>query len=290
MLYHKVPLVRLYSLIHLTLLFAPFQHQNQMKLRAGQVPPPGVPQSARYSLPNGVPGPVSSLPGTHINGIGPGGQPSLSAPHPYGPAHPSAQPNGIPGPPPPPPGAPGQPFPGGMGGRPPLGPQQRLPNGPQYQSPTIAPSPQSHGNPPQPPAGAMGQLGRSPHMNSINRTAMPPPNGPQHPQGPGPGSAHPTPTPSYMQVGRPPSSHDISSQNPMNPHRSPAMPGRMPPGHDRSHMENQIDAELGSYPPEVIGDAKRHAGLGDRDTQSLSIDEKVCCVYYSAVAYLRSVV
>jgi hypothetical protein len=39
-------------------------------------------------------------------------------------------------------------------------------------------------------------------------------------------------------------------------------------------MDN-IDAEFGTYPPEVISDAKRHAGLGDRDTQSLSPEEKV---------------
>jgi len=215
-----------------------------------------------------------------MNGIGPGGQPpSLSGPPPYGPANPPGQPNGIPGPPQPPPGAPGQPFPGGMAGRPPLGPQQRLPNGPQYRSPTIAPSPQAQGNPPQPPAGAMAQLGRSPHMSTVNRAAMLPPNGPQHPQGPGPGSAHPTPTLSYQQLGRPPSRHDIS-QNQMNPHQSPAMvAGRIPPGQDRSHMDSALlDNELASYPPEVIGDAKRHAGLSDRDLQSLTTEEKVRCL------------
>ncbi|KAF8475290.1 hypothetical protein DFH94DRAFT_118906 [Russula ochroleuca] len=250
------------------------KHQNQLKLRAGQVPPPGVPQSARYPLPNGVPGPPLSA--SHINGIGPGGQPpSLSGPPPYGSANPGAQPNGIPGPPPAPPGAPGQPFPGGMTGRPPLGPQQRPPNAPQYRSPTIAPSPQ--GNPPQPPSGAMSQLGRSPHMNNINRSGMLPPNGLQHPQGPGPGpgSAHPTPTLSYQQLGRPPSSHDVSSQNPMNPHRSPALAGRMPPGQDRSHIDNAVDAELSTYPPDLLGEARRQANLGDRDVQSLTTDEKV---------------
>ena len=216
-----------------------------------------------------------------MNGIGPGGPPpSLSGPPPYGPANPPGQPNGIPGPPPAPPGAPGQPFPGGMT-RPPLGPQQRLPNGPQqFRSPTMAPSPQAQGNPSQPPSGAMAQLGRSPHLSTVNRAAMPPPNGPQHPQGPG--SAHPTPTLSYQQPGRPPSSHghDISSQNPMDPHRSPALvAGRIPPGQDRSHMDNALDNELASYPPELLGDAKRHAGLSDRDPQSLTTDDKVCRVW-----------
>jgi hypothetical protein len=180
----------------------------------------------------------------------------------------------MPGPPPSHPGAPGQPFPGGMGGRPP-GPQQRLPTGPQqFRSPTMAPSPQAQGNPSQPPAGAMAQLGRSPHMSTVNRAAMPPPNGSQHPQGPG--SAHPTPTLSYQQLGRPPSSHGISSQNPMNPHRSPALvAGRIPPGQDRPHMDSALDNELASYPADVLGDAKRHAGLGDRDPQSLTTEEKV---------------
>jgi hypothetical protein len=212
-----------------------------------------------------------------MNGIGPGGQPtSLSGPPPYGPANPAGQPNGIPGPPPAPPGTPGQPFPGGMAGRP-LGHQQRPPNGPQYRSPTIAPSPQAQGNPPQPPAGPMAQLGRSPHMSTVNRAAMLPPNGPQHPQGPGPtGSAHPTPTLSYQQLGRPPSRHDIPSQNPMDPHQSPALAaGRIPSRQDRSHFDNALDNELASYPPDVIGDAKRHIGLSDRDPQSLTTEEKV---------------
>ena len=210
-----------------------------------------------------------------MNGIGQ--PPSLSGPPPYGPANPPGQPNGMPGPPPAPPGAPGQPFPGGMPGRP-LGHQQRPPNGPQqYRSPTIAPSPQAQGNPSQPPAGAMGQLGRSPHMSTVNRATMPPPNGPQHPQGPGPtGSAHQTPTLPYQQVGRPPSRHD-SLQNPMNPHQSPALvAGRIPPGQDRSHMDNVLDNEIASCPGDVLSEAKRQVGLSDRDPQSLTVEDKVC--------------
>ena len=50
--------------------------------------------------------------------------------------------------------------------------------------------------------------------------------------------------------------------------------GRIPPGQDRSHMD-ALDNELSSYPVEIIGDAKRHAGLSDRDPQSLTADEKV---------------
>jgi hypothetical protein len=48
-------------------------------------------------------------------------------------------------------GPPGQPVPGGMVERSPLGPHQRIPNGgPPYPSSTIAPSLQSQGNPQQP--------------------------------------------------------------------------------------------------------------------------------------------
>jgi hypothetical protein len=36
-----------------------------------------------------------------------------------------------------------------------------------------------------------------------------------------------------------------------------------------------VDNELASYPVEVIGDAKRLAGLSDRDPQSLTTEEKV---------------
>jgi hypothetical protein len=40
-------------------------------------------------------------------------------------------------------------------------------------------------------------------------------------------------------------------------------------------MDNVLDNELGSYPADLLGDAKRHAGLSDRDPQSLTIEEKV---------------
>jgi hypothetical protein len=240
----------------------------------------GVPQPpGRYSLPNGVAGPVPPMPNTSINGMGPTGQPPSLSASPYGPTNPATQPNGLPGHPAPP-GHPGQSYAGGMVGRP-LGPQhqQRIPNGgPPYHSPTIAPSPQSQGNPQQPPSGPMAQLGRSPHMSNLSRPTMPPPNGPQQGQGSGPaGSAHQTPTIPYQQLGRPASGLDTPSHNPMNPHRSPALSGRMAPGQER-HMDNShnaLDAELNSYPPDIMGDAKLRAGLGDRDAQSLTVEEKV---------------
>jgi hypothetical protein len=51
----------------------------------------------------------------------------------------------------------------------------------------------------------------------------------------------------------------------------------MAPGQDR-HMDNShnaLDAELNSYPPDIMGDAKLRAGVGDRDAQSLTVEEKV---------------
>jgi hypothetical protein len=260
------------------------QYQTQSKFqaqRAGQVPPTVGPQPpARYPIPNGLPGAAPSLPTGQMNGIGHGGQPTH-----YGPANPPSQPNGIPGPPGPP-GPPGQPYPAGMANRPPMGLQQRHPNGaPQYHSPTIAPSPQSQGGPQQPPAGSMGPLGPSPHMN---RAAMPPPHGPQHPQG---GSAHQTPTPAYQQLTRPHSSHDNPSQNHMNPHPSPAMSGRIPPGQERSHMDGShgsLDADLASFPPEILLEARQHAGVGEREAQSLTAEEKVCNHPHPQVFFLTS--
>jgi hypothetical protein len=119
----------------------------------------------------------------------------------------------------------------------------------------------------------MGQLGRSPHMSHMNRAAMPPPNGPQ-----GPGAAGSANHLYQQQLGRPPSSHDTSSHHPMNPHPSPAMAGRVPPGQDRQHMDSpltMVDAELAGFPPDLVGEAKVRANLGERDAHSLTAEEKV---------------
>jgi hypothetical protein len=42
---------------------------------------------------------------------------------------------------------------------------------------------------------------------------------------------------------------------------------------DAAH--NQLDAELANFPAEVVGEAKLRANLGDRDAQSLTVEEKV---------------
>jgi hypothetical protein len=48
-----------------------------------------------------------------------------------------------------------------------------------------------------------------------------------------------------------------------------------------------LDAELNSYPPDIMGEAKLRAGLGDRDAQSLTLEEKVSrrLLAHLAVAY-----
>jgi hypothetical protein len=62
----------------------------------------------------------------------------------------------------------------------------------------------------------------------------------------------------------------------MNPHPSQALSGRIPPRQDRPSMDSVLDAELVTYPLELVGEAKLHAGLSGRDAQSLTADEKVC--------------
>lgn len=241
--------------------------------------PPGVPQApGSYSLSNRMGGPVPPLSNAYMNGIGPGGPPPPPFVPPYGPANPITHlaSNDIPGHTVPP-GPSEQPFPRGMVGGPLLGPQQRLPNGgPPYQSLAIAPFPHSQGNPQQPLAGPMSQLGRSPHMSTINRAAMPPPTGSLFAQGTG--SAYPIPTFTFLQLGRPSDSFASSSRNPVNPHPSPALGGRMYSTVEQSHMDrthHTLDAELASYPPYLISEAKLRANLDDRNAQSLTVEEKV---------------
>ena len=234
---------------------------------------------------NGIPRQPGPLPanGQMPNGIGPAGQPPVpaGAQQAFNMTNAGLQPNGIPTPQGPPGTHPvGQPQnyqQQGPPGQRPLGPQQqRGPNGaPQFQSPTMAPSPQAQGSMPgQQPHPPMGQVGPSPHMS--HRGGMPPPNGPQSMGNPSQiGSAHHTPTQSFQQIGRPPSRQNTPSQNPMNLNPSPSMAARQPPGSDPRAVEH-INNELSRIPPDLIASAKAEAGLGDKDFASLSLDEKVC--------------
>lgn len=219
----------------------------------GQIPNgvgPASLQGAQGPVPNGAPGPMSfPMPGS-----GP-------------------QQNGIPGTPggPPAPGStpqqqqqPGfQPM---LPGQRPGGPQQRGPsNGPPYQSPTMAH--QIPGGVPgqqQPPA--MGQLGPSPHVAHMARGSnMLPPNGQQQ-----------ATNPAFQQLQRPPSR--TASPSNMMAQVSPSMASRQTPGGmPNAALEASLLSELLKIPGSVLMALKQETGLGDRDTNMLSVDEKVAC-------------
>ncbi|TFY65668.1 hypothetical protein EVG20_g5412, partial [Dentipellis fragilis] len=251
------------------------QHQHQPGVgprpSTGNAPPPN-------RFPNGMPGPPGARPPNGMpNGVGPAGPPQ-GPPGPQ-PGMPMGgvppQQNGMPGHPGPP-GAPrwtSSKLPPARppGQRPPQ--QQRGPNGaPPFQSPTMAPSPQQQ----------QGGMGRSPHMNTLGgRGGMPPPHGPGS-QGQ-PGSAHQTSTQSFQQVGgRPPSRQGTPqhAMNATNPHPSPSLANRMPPGvgprqpQDMRQVEAQVNNEWAQIPSEILGQAKLDAGLGEKEATQLTLLEK----------------
>lgn len=234
------------------------QYQLEGKVHAPrEVPPLDSPQPpARYPVPGDVLGTAPSFPAGQMNGIGPGGQPAY-----YGLVNPLSPTNGVPGPP----SLPPQPLFPGMEDRPPLGYQERHPNGAsQNHSPIIVPSSQPQGGPQQPLASSIGPLGPTPHTN---RASFPPPTGPQHPQDPGSvGFAHPTPSAAHQQLVRLHGTHDISSQN----YRStPPLSGPLPPSHEQSHT----DVAHTSFPADDVGKAKMRGGFGDKEAQSLTAGE-----------------
>jgi hypothetical protein len=221
----------------------------------------GVPRSVVMS--NGVGQPL-------LPGQGPGQGP-VSFPI----TGPGPQPNGIPGSvgPPSAPGVPTQPpnFQQLLPGQrpPPLGSQQRVPNGmPPFQSPTMAHSPaggaQQHAQPP------MGQLGPSPHLTHMGRGGMLPPNGPQVQGSMGPQGQ--TPTQSFQQIGRSPSRTGTPGHNVMT-QPSPSMAARQIPG-GMPQAQEQLINELYSIPPTILQTCKQDAGV-DKDLQACTLEEKV---------------
>jgi hypothetical protein len=231
---------------------------NGIQRQPGAMPPNGqIPngvgpaslQGAQGPIPNGAPGPMSFP----MQGPGP-------------------QQNGIPGTPggPPAPGStPQQQQPGFqpmLPGQRPGGPQQRGPNnGPPFQSPTMAP--QIPGGVPgqqQPPA--MGQLGPSPHLAHMPRGGnMLPPNGQQQ-----------ATNPAFQQLQRPPSR--TASPSNMLTQVSPSMASRQTPGSmPNTAQEASLQNELSKIPGPVLMALRHETGLGDRDVNTLSVDEKVAC-------------
>lgn len=219
------------------------------------------------------------------NGVGPASLQGAQGPIPNG-THGSMnfpmsgpQPNGIPGTPvgPPVPGStpqqqqPGfQPMlPSQRAGGP--GPQQRGPNnGPSFQSPTMAHSPQNSGILPgqqQPPA--MSQLGPSPHMSHMQRGGgMLPPNGQQQPA-----------NPPFQQHQRPPSRTASPSNILTQP--SPSMANRQPPGGAmNASLEASLNMELSKMPIPLLTSLKHELGLTEKEPQLFTTEEKVCTVRF----------
>jgi len=241
------------------------QRQAQQRMQS-QVPMP------RFM--NGVP----RQPGL-MNGVGSGqGQMQPSFPI----AAPGQQPNGIPGSVPTSSvqGAPPQPpFQSLLPGQrpPPLGPQQRVPNGmPPFQSPTMAHSPT--GGAPQHGQSSMSQLGPSPHLAHMNRGGMLPPNSMQGMNNQG--AQGNTPTQSFQQIGRPPSPPTTPGHNNMMTQPSPSLAARQAPsggqpgGDVRQAQEASITSELLRLNPSVLASCKQDIGLGEKDFQACSLEEK----------------
>jgi hypothetical protein len=147
----------------------------------------------------------------------------------------------------------------------------------------MAHSPQHNGNAPgqpqhvQPP---MGQLGPSPHMQNMSRGSMLPPNGPQgmNNQGMMSGQQPNPPTPTFAQLGRPPSRAATPGQNNMM-YASPSLAARQPPGSMNPQVPDMRQVEmdiirLGQSLPSL----KQELGLGDKDNHSLTPEEKVCSI------------
>ena len=222
------------------------------------------------------------------NGVG-SGQSQMQFPM----TAPGQQPNGIPGSvgAPSVPGAPSQPpfQPVLPGQRPP--PQQRVPNGmPPFQSPTMAHSPT--GGASQHGQAAMSQLGPSPHLAHMNRGGMLPPGGMQgmNNQASIGGPQGNTPTQSFQQVGRPPSAPPTPGQNNMMTQPSPSqasrqIPGGMPPANDmRQVSDNMLINDLIRTNPALLASCKQEAGIGEKDYQAYTPEEKVNSLFVSEVA------
>lgn len=268
------------------------QHQrSRARIATGQPQPPaaryingGMPPRQPGALPPNMPMP---------NGVGtpapPGGQPSMpngvTGPAPF---HMHPQPNGAPAPPggPSPQQQPGQQFPPHMlaMGQRPGPPQQQQPGQqqpgqqqpgqpgqqrgmPNYQSPTMAPSPQGT-HPGQP-----GQ-GPSPQMQHMVRGGMPPPQGMQV-GGPG-GPMQQPPTPSFQPMGARPPSRPVTPAKPMML-PSPSMQNRLigqPADMRQMHAGATVEAEYSRLQPAHVQQLKQELGI-DRDMPSLTFDDKV---------------
>ncbi|KAJ7746797.1 hypothetical protein DFH07DRAFT_832418 [Mycena maculata] len=239
--------------------------QNQSRAQAQQPLPMGPGQ-----IPLGARGPVNGLGPQRgfgaPNGVMPNGIPTPGNGQPPGPTAFSGGPNGIMSGPPPP----------GMGqqhfipGRPPMGGPPRPPNGgPPFHSPTMAHSPPNLGQPPQPP-----QHHQPPPMGGLGppQRGMPPPGQ----QGMHPGQQ--TPTQMYQNVGgRPPSRTSTPQSGGMMP--SPSIGNRQPMNDPRQEMN--VNNELQGIPAQLLTVIKSEMGIGGKDIQLLTMQEKTTIIMRS---------
>ncbi len=159
--------------------------------------------------------------------------------------------------------------------RPPMAPQ-RCPNGSQFHSPTMAHSPQNPGagglSQPTQPSGPLGS------SQSLPRTSMLPPNGPQGLPNSGQiGGPQQPSQPSYQALA--PTSHPNSpAQNPMTA-PSPSLSARRLPGQQpndiRQMAESNANHDLFRIDSNKLGELKAEVGLRDKDLPSLTFEDKV---------------
>lgn len=232
------------------------RYVNGMARQPGVMPPngpingtsPASLQGAQGPMPNGAPGAMSFPmgPNSPMNGVQ--GNPVVGQP----------------------PSTSFQPM---LAGQRPSGPpQQRGPgNGPPFQSPTMAHSPQNPGSLQQQPP-PMSQLGQSPHMQNMQqRGNMLPPNGGA--QGPQQAS-----NPAFQQMQPRPPSRTASPSNMMQP--SPSMQPRAPQMGTlpNAQVEQGINSELAKIPQQIIAQLKIEVGLGDKEVAAMNLEERVSVV------------
>ncbi|KAH8093246.1 hypothetical protein BXZ70DRAFT_1010474 [Cristinia sonorae] len=244
------------------LLYVSHQHQQQQNAQRppqarlpqhppNRFPPNGVhrpPGMLQNGMPNGIPNPAGQPP----NGAGPAGPPPLQ---------PGVRP-GQAGPQPPQPQQ----------------PQQRAPNGAQFQSPTMAHSPQQSGSgqgsmSSQTTGGVPGMVGTQPPLTQMNRGNMLPPGsmgGPPPMMGQ-PSAPGQTPQPGFPPLGSNPGS-PATQGNMMAP--SPSMSARQPPGVGQQQLHMDLNRELSMINSATLSSLRSELGLNDKDYQALTVEDR----------------
>jgi hypothetical protein len=131
----------------------------------------------------------------------------------------------------------------------------------------------------QNPAG-MGQMGPGQHAAQMNR-GMLPPNAPPNMGNPM-GSTQQAHSPGYQQMGRPSSRPSTPGSQNMMPNPSPSLTSRVPPAQNGmgGQMLPDSQTEFMRIPAALISQLKQELGFGDKETSSLSAEEKVTIPHF----------